>query len=177
MNKHTWPRSSKLALQAASVPIGNRRFMQGGLLDGLTSFKNRQNRISACIEGMPAHVLPFQYSTIHNCRLSIDICQITAHCTENNRHGGILPLPFSGSQWVGTEKMAPAIFSVLNLTKARPWIEQNVNRGFLATALRKSGIDVLGNLWHSWPTLEATSNPFAFTPVGCGFPDGWEVQS
>jgi hypothetical protein len=80
MNKDKHTRSHELASQAASMPIFNSRFFQRGLLDGLTPAQNVQNWLSVCTNGKPSHLLPFQCSIIHNCRLSIVLSGNMIHC-------------------------------------------------------------------------------------------------
>ena len=124
MNDRDIFRLTEAALQAASRPIFNRRFFQGGLTDCLTPPLTGQIWLSGASRGIDCLFLSVLTRSIHNCRLWIE-------------------------KGFKTGKMDTSIFLVFNLKKTSPRLEQDVNRGFLALALRKSGIDILGKLWHS----------------------------
>jgi hypothetical protein len=157
MTDHT--QSSRLALQAASMPIDNSRFIQRGVLDCLTRIQNSQNGLSDASRGMYAHFLPVQCSIIHNCRLSIDACWIASSLAENNRSFAVPLLSFLAQKWVEIRKMTADIFSVFNLTKREPYLD-------LPVKLKQSGLDRQIKIWHSWLTLVAVRTCCGCSPAG-----------
>ena len=124
MNKHKYSRSSEPSLQAASMPIDNRRFFQGGLLDCLAPAQTVQNWLSACTNGKPSHLLSFQCSTIHNYRLSIVLPTHMIHRGSQTIVSDTYcivsvddaSLSFLAFPWVKNRKMETSIFSVFKRT-------------------------------------------------------------
>jgi hypothetical protein len=157
----------ELALQAGSMPVNENASRRNWLIDGSFHAEKLQNWLSGASNCVLRALLPLHVPVIHNYQLSMvsrDFCpktnlalpeQCCQHTHQKQEIFALLNSCPSGRSRGENEKMETSIFSVFNLKKIRPYLAQDVNRGFLALALRKSSIDILSKVWY----------PLALTPV------------